>query len=128
MSTLFFSRSLLILASLMLIITFSCRKKIDYEQVGTSSSSIEPIDPSQPIYEPWELIGPSSGVYDIESDGNVVYFNRTLNGYNRMFSMDTSGTTTELFDIGASNNVTLISISNSKLPTKYIFLQTINII
>ena len=115
MRALFFFLNTIIFFSFFLTILSGCRKKIDFELVGTETITLEQTDPNQLVFWPWEQVSQVSGVSNLESDGNLVYYNRYVNGLNTMYSLDTNGVSTPLFDVSNNDNVSLITFSSSKL-------------
>lgn len=108
-----FSRKLLFILGLILIGATSCRKDIDYDQTDFTSSG--QINPSAPILEAWEQVGTITGVDNIESDGNLIYYNRVVGASNDMYSLDTAGNATLLFNIGNADDVSLIKHEAQKM-------------
>ncbi|MCJ8289042.1 MAG: hypothetical protein HRT58_06465 [Crocinitomicaceae bacterium] len=115
MSTLSYFHRVLLLMSLVLLISLSCRKDIDFNQSGNSYTT-GAINPSQPILEAWEFVDLASpGIDHVASDGQMVYYSRFSGGMSRMFKMDTSGISTVLFDISVNDDVQLVEYEGAKL-------------
>lgn len=113
MPKLYFSHKLFFVIGLILIATSGCRKDIDYDQADFTATG--QLNPSQPILEEWEQVAGISGVLNIESDGNLIYFNRIVGTSNDMYSLDTSGNVVTLFNIGNADDVTLLKREAQKM-------------
>lgn len=114
MLTLFSSRKLLIVVVVILAVVSSCRKDIDFDQAQDFNSE-GAIDPTKPILEPWTSAAAVSYVDHIASDGQNIYYSIYAGGQTIMYKLDTSGTSTYLFNVSFSDDIQLIEYIGSKL-------------